>query len=110
MIAGIVAMRDCEDNIAAQDQLYPYRGDVMCEGLARMDWPVGKPMAGIFVWVKIPQPWCRMGSVRFAVEMMERANVAVTPGAGFGDEGDGYLRLALVGNETRLNVHMVNRR
>jgi len=101
-IAGIVAMRDCEDDIAAQVQLYQGRRDVMCEGLERMGWPVEKPRAGMFVWVKIPEPWCRMGSVTFAVEMMQRANVAVTPGAGFGEEGDGYLRLALVENENRI--------
>jgi len=101
-IAGIVAMRDCEEDIAAQAQLYQSRRDVMCEGLERMGWPVEKPKAGMFVWVKIPEPWCRMGSLKFAVEMMERANVAVTPGAGFGEEGDGYLRLALVENENRI--------
>ena len=101
-IAGIVAMRDCEADIAAQAALYQSRRDVMCEGLERMGWPVEKPKAGMFVWVKIPAPWDRMGSVKFAVEMMERANVAVTPGAGFGEEGDGYLRLALVENENRI--------
>jgi len=101
-IAGIVAMRDCEADIAAQAQLYQSRRDVMCEGLTRMGWPVEKPKAGMFVWVKIPEPWCRMGSVKFAVAMMEQANVAVTPGAGFGEEGDGYLRLALVENENRI--------
>jgi alanine-synthesizing transaminase len=101
-IAGIVAMRDCEDDIAIQAQLYQSRRDVMCEGLERMGWPVEKPKAGMFVWVKIPDPWCCMGSLKFAVEMMERANVAVTPGAGFGEEGDGYLRLALVENENRI--------
>jgi alanine-synthesizing transaminase len=101
-IAGIVAMRDCEDDIAVQAQLYQSRRDIMCEGLERMGWPVERPKAGMFVWVKIPEPWCRMGSLKFAVEMMERANVAVTPGAGFGEEGDGYLRLALVENENRI--------
>lgn len=101
-IAGIVAMRDCEDDIAAQAGAYQNRRDVMCEGLERMGWPVEKPKAGMFVWVRIPEPWCRMGSVKFAVEMMQRANVAVTPGAGFGEEGDGYLRLALVENENRI--------
>ena len=101
-IAGIVAMRDCEADIAAQAALYQSRRDVMCEGLERMGWPVEKPKAGMFVWVKIPAPWDRMGSVKFAVEMMARANVAVTPGAGFGEEGDGYLRLALVENENRI--------
>jgi len=66
-----------------------------------MGWEVESPKAGMFVWVKIPEPYIRMGSVRFAVEMMNRANVAVAPGAGFGEEGDGYLRLALVENENR---------
>jgi alanine-synthesizing transaminase len=101
-IAGIVAMRDCEADIAVQASIYQSRRDVMCEGLERMGWPVEKPKAGMFVWVKIPAPWCRMGSVKFAVEMMQRANVAVTPGAGFGEEGDGWLRLALVENENRI--------
>ncbi|WP_306304113.1 hypothetical protein [Desulfosarcina cetonica] len=49
-----------------------------------------------------PRAWCRIGSLKFAIEMMQRANVAVTPGAGFGEEGDGYLRLALVENENRI--------
>lgn len=101
-IAGIVAMRDCEDDITIQAQLYQNRRDVMCEGLERMGWPVEKPKAGMFVWIRIPEPWSRMGSVKFAIEMMARANVAVTPGAGFGEEGDGYLRLALVENENRI--------
>jgi alanine-synthesizing transaminase len=56
----------------------------------------------MFLWVKIPEPYRRMGSVKFAIEMMNRANVAVAPGAGFGEEGDGWLRLALVENENRI--------
>jgi alanine-synthesizing transaminase len=101
-VAGIVAMRDCEDNIGEQVEVYQKRRDVLCEGLERMGWQVDKPKAGMFLWVKIPEPYIRMGSIRFAVEMMSRANVAVAPGAGFGEEGDGYLRLALVENENRV--------
>ena len=56
----------------------------------------------MFVWVRIPEPYAAMGSVRFAIEMMNRAHVAVAPGAGFGEEGDGFLRLALVENENRI--------
>jgi alanine-synthesizing transaminase len=63
---------------------------------------VDVPKAGMFVWVGIPEPYARMGSIRFTVEMMNRANVAVAPGAGFGEEGDGFLRLALVENENRI--------
>lgn len=101
-IAGIVAMRDCDDDIAVQAAAYQKRRDVLCDGLVRMGWEVNVPKAGMFLWVKIPPPYDRMGSVRFAIEMMNRANVAVAPGAGFGEEGDGWLRLALVENENRI--------
>ena len=101
-IAGIVAMRDCDDTIQEQATLYQSRRDVMCEVLMRMGWDVEIPKAGMFLWVKIPEPYAQLGSIRFAVEMMNRANVAVAPGAGFGEEGDGYLRLALVENENRI--------
>ncbi len=101
-VAGIVAMRDCDENIIEQVSVYQRRRDVLCEGLAKMGWDVEKPKAGMFLWVKIPEPYIRMGSIRFSIEMMERANVAVAPGAGFGVEGDGFLRLALVENENRI--------
>ncbi len=107
-IAGIVAMRDGEEDIAKQVKLYEKRRDVLCQGLERMGWDVEKPKAGMFAWVKIPEPYCKIGSVKFAVEMMDRANVAVTPGAGFGEEGDGYLRLALVENENRIRQALKN--
>ncbi len=101
-VAAIVAMRDCDDTILEQVGIYQKRRDVLCEGLVRMGWEVEKPRAGMFVWVRIPEPYARMGSVRFAIEMMNRAHVAVAPGAGFGEEGDGFLRLALVENENRI--------
>ncbi|MFN2353721.1 MAG: aminotransferase class I/II-fold pyridoxal phosphate-dependent enzyme [Desulfopila sp.] len=101
-VAGIVAMRDCEQSISEQVAVYQKRRDVLCDGLERMGWEVEIPKAGMFLWVKIPQPYDAMGSVRFAVEMMNRANVAVAPGAGFGEEGEQYLRLALVENENRI--------
>ena len=56
----------------------------------------------MFVWVQIPEPFVKMGSLDFCVEMMKRANVAMSPGIGFGEEGEGYLRLALVENEHRI--------
>lgn len=101
-VAGIVAMRDCDDSITEQVAVYQKRRDVLCDGLVRMGWDVHVPKAGMFLWVAIPEPYARMGSIRFSVEMMNRANVAVAPGAGFGEEGDGYLRLALVENENRI--------
>ncbi len=101
-IAGIIALRDCDDTIADQVSIYQTRRDTLCNGLERMGWEIKKPGAGMFVWVKIPKPYNKMGSMQFAIEMMNRANVAVAPGIGFSEEGEGYLRLALVENEERL--------
>lgn len=101
-IAGIIALRHCENDVVQQVQIYQNRRDVLCEGLERIGWAVEKPKAGMFVWVKIPQPFDKMGSMKFAIEMMDRANVAVAPGIGFAEEGEGYLRLALVENEHRI--------
>jgi len=101
-VAGIVAMRDGDELITEQVAVYQKRRDVLCDGLRKMGWEVETPKAGMFLWVKIPEPYIQMGSVRFSVEMMNRANVAVAPGAGFGVEGEGYLRLALVENENRV--------
>ena len=70
------------------------------EAFARYE--VEVPKAGMFLWVKIPEAYSAMGSIKFSIEMMNRANVALAPGAGFGEEGDGYLRLALVENENRI--------
>jgi alanine-synthesizing transaminase len=101
-IAGIIALRHCAEDVTQQVKIYQKRRDVLCEGLERIGWPVIPPKAGMFVWVKIPAPFDQMGSMNFAIEMMERANVAVAPGIGFADEGEGYLRLALVENEHRI--------
>ncbi len=101
-VAGIIALRDCDDTIPELCKTYETRRDILCSGLARMGWDIKKPKAGMFVWAKIPAPFDQMGSMQFAIEMMNRANVAVAPGTGFSDEGEGYLRLALVENEERL--------
>ncbi len=105
-VAGIVAMRDCEPQISEQVEVYRKRRDFFCDTLKRMGWEVDPPQAGMFLWVKIPEPYARMGSVRFSLEMMKRANVALSPGIGFGEEGEGWLRLALVENENRISQAM----
>lgn len=101
-IAGIVALRDCDEDVGRQAGIYQERRDVMCRGLQSMGWDISVPKAGMFVWAKIPEPFHRMGSMNFAIELMQRANVAVAPGIGFGEDGEGYLRLALVENEHRI--------
>jgi alanine-synthesizing transaminase len=102
-VAGIVAMRDCDEQISEQVEIYQKRRDFLCDGLRKMGWEVETPKAGMFLWVKIPEPYVQMGSIKFSIEMMNRANVALAPGAGFGIEGDDYLRLALVENENRVS-------
>jgi alanine-synthesizing transaminase len=101
-IASIIALRHCEKEAVEQALKYQHRRDVLCDCLERAGWPVERPKAGMFVWARIPDPHRKMGSMKFAFEMLEKANVAAAPGLSFGEAGEGYLRLALVENEKRL--------
>jgi alanine-synthesizing transaminase len=102
-IAAIVALRHGEPGRLAQVAEYQQRRDVLVDGLNRLGWEVERPRAGMFVWAPIPEPWrSRMGSIDFAMKLLEEAEVAVSPGRGFGEVGEGHLRLALVENEQRL--------
>ncbi len=102
-IAAIVALRDTEATVERQSKIYQSRRDVLLECLHRLGWEADTPRAGMFVWAKIPDAWSsRMGSIEFAMHLLEHGNVAVSPGAGFGPAGDKHLRLALVENENRL--------
>ena len=101
-IAAIVAMRHCDAAVESVAAEYQRRRDVLCNGLRRLGWEVEKPKATMFVWAKIPPPWDRLGSIEFAMRLLDEAGVAVSPGRGFGEEGEGYLRLAIVENCHRL--------
>jgi alanine-synthesizing transaminase len=101
-IAAIVAMRHAEAAVEAIAAEYQHRRDVLCDGLKRLGWELDAPKAGMFVWAKIPEPWSRMGSIEFAMKLLDEAGVAVSPGRGFGEEGEGCLRLAIVENAQRL--------
>jgi len=102
-IAAIVALRHGEADRRAQVVEYQGRRDALVKGLARVGWDVQPPRAGMFVWTPIPEPWrSRMGSIDLAMKLLEEANVTVSPGRGFGDLGEGYLRLALIENAQRL--------
>ena len=101
-IASIIALRHCASEAAEQALRYQRRRDVLCDGLERAGWELQRPKATMFVWARIPPPHRRMGSAKFAVQAMEKALVAVAPGVGFGREGEGFVRLALVENEKRL--------
>jgi alanine-synthesizing transaminase len=102
-IAGIIALRQGEQQVERQAAEYQLRRDVLVDGLQRIGWEVEKPKASMFVWARYPLEWReRMGSIDFAMKLIEEAEVAVSPGRGFGEAGEGYLRLALVENEHRL--------
>ena len=102
-IAAILALRHGDESVERQAAEYQKRRDVLVDGLRRIGWEVEKPKASMFVWAQYPEEWRkRMGSIDFAMKLLEEAEVAVSPGGGFGDMGEGYLRLALVENEQRL--------
>ena len=102
-IAAIVALRNTDAAVEAQSKLYEGRRDVLLDGLRRLGWSMETPRAGMFVWAKIPEPWAsQMNTLDFAMMLLEKGDVAVSPGSGFGPAGEGYLRLSLVENENRL--------
>ncbi len=101
-IAAIVAMRHCDAAVASIAAEYQVRRDALCDGLQRLGWEVELPKASMFVWAKIPDEWSQSGSIDFAMKLLDEGGVAVSPGRGFGEEGEGYLRLAIVENVQRL--------
>ena len=101
-IAAIIALngpRDCVDEIC---RTYKNRRDVLCKGLNRIGWQVDVPKATMFVWAEIPDAFKSMGSLEFSKLLLEKAKVAVSPGIGFGEGGDHFVRISLVENEHRI--------
>ncbi len=108
-IAGIIAMRHCEKDIAAQNLKYQSRRDVVCDGLQRIGWQVEKPRASMFVWARVADEHLNgKGTIDYAMDLMEHAEVAIAPGRAFGENGEGYMRIALVENEQRLRQAVRN--
>ncbi len=100
-IASIIALNGPQDCVGDIVRTYASRRDVLCEGLTRVGWKIDKPQGTMFVWAKIPDQFRMMGSLEFCKLLLERAKVAVSPGIGFGQYGDEYVRFALVENEHR---------
>jgi alanine-synthesizing transaminase len=100
-IASIIALNDMDQEVLAIRELYQLRRDSLVQGLQRIGWSVQKPRGTMFVWAKIPEPYQAMGSLEFAKHVLKEAKVAVSPGIGFGEGGDQYVRFALVENEHR---------
>jgi len=100
-IASIIALNGPQDCVGEIVRTYESRRDVLCDGLSRVGWKVEKPRGTMFVWARIPDAFRPMGSLEFSKFLLERAKVAVSPGVGFGQHGDEYVRFALVENEHR---------
>ena len=103
-IASIFALEapEAKDWVSDIREMYQKRRDVLCDGLVAAGWPVEKPKATMFAWAKIPEPFLHMGSMEFSKLLLEKAKVAVSPGVGFGDYGDDYVRFGLIENEHRI--------
>ena len=101
-IASIIALNEGDADVPEIVEKYRARRDVLCEGLCRLGWEVEKPRATMFVWAKIPEKYAAMGSIEFSKFLLTEAKVATSPGIGFGEFGEGYVRFALVENEHRI--------
>ena len=101
-IASIIALRGPQECVEEIRKTYEKRRNTLCRGLNRIGWKIEPPKATMFVWAKIPEPYVKMGSLEFAKFMLREAKVAVSPGIGFGEGGDQYVRFALVENEHRI--------
>jgi len=102
-IASIVALNEGDDYVTEVNEVYRARRDALVDGLNRSGWKVEKPKGTMFVWAPIPDPYRDMGSLEFALRLLEEAKVAVSPGIGFGTNGEGFVRFALVENEHRIS-------
>jgi len=102
-IASIIALNGPQDCVKETVARYQRRRNELVRGLNRIGWPVEKPRATMFVWARIPPPYRGMGSLEFSKLLLRDAKVAVSPGIGFGEGGDEYVRFALVENEHRIH-------
>jgi alanine-synthesizing transaminase len=109
-IAAIVAMNEAPDYPKVVNDTYQARRDALCDGLARIGWEVVPPKGTMFVWAPIPEPYREMGSLEFAKFLVSSAEVATSPGVGFGPGGDGHVRFALIENELRIGQAVRNLR
>ena len=108
-IAGIIALRHCADTVETQSKIYQTRRDVVCDALTRIGWQVDRPRASMFVWARVPEERLKgKGTIEYAMDLMEHAEVAIAPGRAFGENGEGYMRIALVENEQRLRQAVRN--
>ena len=107
-VAAIAALEGDQTCVNEIRDMYQSRRDVLCEGLNALGWPVEYPKATMFVWARIPEQYRDLGSLEFAKKLIRDANVAVSPGVGFGQYGDDHVRFALIENEHRTRQALRN--
>jgi alanine-synthesizing transaminase len=100
--AACAALNGPQDIVEANRQLYKKRRDVLVESFGRAGWDIPPPPASMFAWAPIPERFHNIGAMEFSKKLLTEAQVAVAPGVGFGEQGEGYVRIALVENEQRL--------
>lgn len=98
-VAALEGPQECVEEIR---QMYCHRRNLLCQGLNALGWQVDVPKATMFVWAKIPEYYQPLGSLEFAKQLVLKARVAVSPGAGFGDYGNDYVRFGLIENDQRI--------
>jgi alanine-synthesizing transaminase len=101
-VAATAALNGPDDCIHEMRAIYKRRRDVLVESFGRAGWDIPSPRASMFAWAPLPEPFQSLGSVEFSTLLVEKAEVAVSPGTGFGERGEGYVRIALVENEQRI--------
>jgi alanine-synthesizing transaminase len=100
-VASIAALEGPQDCVREIVENYRHRRDVLVPGLNKLGWPVEMPKATMFAWARIPEQYRKLGSIEFSKKLLLEAKVAVSPGIGFGDRGDGHVRFSLIENEER---------
>jgi alanine-synthesizing transaminase len=101
-VAAATALNGPDDCIKEMRAIYKKRRDVMVESFAQAGWPIPSPSASMFAWAPVPERFASLSSLEFSSLLIEKADLAVAPGVGFGEYGEGFLRLALVENEQRI--------
>ena len=101
-VAAAAALNGPQDCVEEIRQTYKSRRDVLVESMARAGWDIPSPSASMFAWAPVPEPFREAGSMLFSKLLIEHAEVAVSPGVGFGEYGEGYVRIGLVENEHRI--------
>jgi len=107
-VAGITALTGSQECIKEIVSTYQRRRDVLANGLNSIGWKVEKPKATMYLWAKIPEKFQKVGSMKFSLDLLDKADIAISPGIGFGKFGEGYVRFALVENEQRIKQAIKN--